>query len=1284
MDLEIAIAWTNLTFTTKNKCFSKETTVLDSLKGAVAFGTLTALMGPSDSGNTTLLKCLSHQIKYGISSETLIYANNNSDIRSCFIHQRQRESLSMCLTVKQNLIYASKLKNSCFSYQINHQKCAEDLMSELSMSHIADIRVVNCSDNQQQCLSIAIELTQYDKPNFMCIDKPTTGLDIKAAENVIQCLSNISKAYKIAVIVSIDVPNTDTLMLIDQLYVLAKTGLCVYFGSPRDLSVHLTECEIEYNPNERPIEALVRSSANNSDDQYIQNLSDKTNDDMEWLDNKCQTDTKFFDKGVFIQSSKRFNLFDIWYLLMRMITTDYICKWKSLLAEMIISLTFPIILGLLFNRDITATDGCLNDSYFNRSCTQILDEQLVLDDGVKYHYLVAAVMIVMRLTLSTVVFQRDVQIFFTEHQNRWYSTGVFYLTKNLIDIVPVLFCTVIMSITSFYMTAPIYDTHRLVQYVTAFIFGAIETQSLAYLLVTLFVNLKVLSIIGMSIILFVYSNVFSNAMLRIDDLPLGLQSIGLLSMVYHLYNQILVIIYGLNWCPNNNNSYVMQKFGLTNSMVNSLPIYQLSSCLIFRILALLILYIKANNTFDCMKNLMSTHIKFKAKSSESENRKNSRNLRRVSVIDVNKIFGKVYVNEEKIEFENRLEIIERQFDSKSHREISIAWTDLTFKKIDNCFANEVVILDSINGYLELGTLTALTGPLDSGKTTLLNIINGLHKSYLTNETQIHLNRYQLIRKCFIAKDVSKHMLCGLKAREALIYASMLKNVNKDIDHKTKVNEMMNDLLISDIADTSCGNCSVGQQKRLIVAMELIACDVPNVICIDDPIDGLDIMSAEVVIQCLKYLSRKYSISIVTSIVNSIGFNIFNQFDRLYILSNCGKCLYYGLPTNLKSHLNDCSIIVDEFQTPVEVINKLALNDNNDNLVIKLTNTTSVKLRDDILMRYKNEIKISANGFNNGSKRFNWSNFWTVMRRTVIYNYRYYWKVLLLELIVVAHFAIVLRLYAKPEMTEPNGCVGSFDDEFPYRCNKSDAKLDDESLTARNIAYHWSMISGFVLITLVISTLKCLIEMKTFLTEHRNVWYSTGVYFWTKTVANIIPTLINTLIVTSIANIYNQLSIFLMLTSVMTLASLVIQSMGYLIGVLFSGNKSLAAMIVAACFADQLLLSNFIVLTKNLHYFLEMVSDLSVIKLVSESIVVFLYGFNRCNDNELSFPLYYMDITDQIFFKNIRLLVYQMLFYQLLTLIAIIIKTNAFPEDQSYKQQFLLLYTRFKPKKILIL
>src|SRR5882724_13234187 len=77
-------------------------------------------------------------------------------------------------------------------------------------------------------------------------------------------------------IVSIHQPNNDLFHMFDNIYVLAKGGVCVYTGEPLNLRQHLIECNINCNENRVPIEVLIKLSFEGIYNQSIKQLSDKT------------------------------------------------------------------------------------------------------------------------------------------------------------------------------------------------------------------------------------------------------------------------------------------------------------------------------------------------------------------------------------------------------------------------------------------------------------------------------------------------------------------------------------------------------------------------------------------------------------------------------------------------------------------------------------------------------------------------------------------------------------------------------------------------------------------------------------------------------------------------------------------------------------------------------------------------------------------------------------------------------------------------------------------------
>ncbi|CAG2121419.1 unnamed protein product, partial [Medioppia subpectinata] len=150
------------------------------------------------------------------------------------------------------------------------------------------------------------------------------------------------------------------------------------------------------------------------------------------------------------------------------------------------------------------------------------------------------------------------------------------------------------------------------------------------------------------------------------------------------------------------------------------------------------------------------------------------------------------------------------------------------------------------------------------------------------------------------RDTTKLALSGAGIESHSEYEPL--DIDGHFDHDMNVRRLLSELLLEDCADTTVQQCSGGEQKRLTVGLELVQQIKPNLLCIDEPTSGLDSNSSE--------------------IPNSL---ILAMFDRLYVLSKGGHCVFAGPPAQLRAHLNSCGIDCPSHFAPIELILKIASN-----------------------------------------------------------------------------------------------------------------------------------------------------------------------------------------------------------------------------------------------------------------------------------------------------------------------------------------------------------------------
>ncbi|CAG2179252.1 unnamed protein product [Oppiella nova] len=262
----------------------------------------------------------------------------------------------------------------------------------------------------------------------------------------------------------------------------------------------------------------------------------------------------------------------------------------------------------------------------------------------------------------------------------------------------------------------------------------------------------------------------------------------------------------------------------------------------------------------------------------------------------------------------------------------------------------------------------------------------------------------------------------------------------------------------------------------------------------------------------------------------------------------------------------------------------------------------------------------------------------------------------------------------PDIGVPSACI-NFEDDFNNTCAKSEKSIRDEELVDNNIKYNFFLVVVILFFKLVLTTLTFSADLKTFFNEQRNVWYSTGVYYWSKAIVELIPTVLILMCFSYIGDIYDSKhSMFTTYFIFLTIGALEIQSLGHFIGILFDGQQRLAVFTSIGVFIVTFLFSNFLIPINELHYSLQMLSMLSPLKLVLECIMLAFYGFDRCSDREFSFVLHLFDVTDNDFYINTQLLVIQFVVVRSASLIALLLKVSPFVNSKKARD-IRLMYGR---------
>lgn len=253
---------------------SNRRVILRPQSGRLESTNLIAVVGPSGAGKTSLLKCLAGVKQTGLHGNVFIKSWSKYQKRSetswpskgtSHLEKRlksakvifisQNDHMIEVLTVKESLIFASKLKKYNDTDEEYHEKIVENLILDLGLDTCSNTRVKDLSGGQVKRLSFALELVS--RPDFMILDEPTSGLDSSSAANCVQVLRNLS-SKSIGIIASIHQPSAKVLFTFTHLYIISSNGDCIYNGPTANLLSYFSSlglnCPSFHNPADFAIE----------------------------------------------------------------------------------------------------------------------------------------------------------------------------------------------------------------------------------------------------------------------------------------------------------------------------------------------------------------------------------------------------------------------------------------------------------------------------------------------------------------------------------------------------------------------------------------------------------------------------------------------------------------------------------------------------------------------------------------------------------------------------------------------------------------------------------------------------------------------------------------------------------------------------------------------------------------------------------------------------------------------------------------------------------------------
>ncbi|GAB6026310.1 hypothetical protein CHUAL_012516 [Chamberlinius hualienensis] len=211
------------------------------------------------------------------------------------------------------------------------------------------------------------------------------------------------------------------------------------------------------------------------------------------------------------------------------------------------------------------------------------------------------------------------------------------------------------------------------------------------------------------------------------------------------------------------------------------------------------------------------------------------------------------------------------------------------------------ILRNVNGVVHSNQLLAVMGSSGAGKTTLLNVLTMRRSSpNLLIDGDVRINGKAISREQFAQMSAYVQQqdlfIATLTVREQLIFQALLR-MDRKIPYEQRlkrVEEVISELGLRKCANTIIGDpgsskgISGGEMKRLAFAAEVLT-NPPLMFC-DEPTSGLDSFMAHNVISVLRQMSAKGKIVVCT--IHQPSSEVFSLFDRILLMAE-GRVAFLG-------------------------------------------------------------------------------------------------------------------------------------------------------------------------------------------------------------------------------------------------------------------------------------------------------------------------------------------------------------------------------------------------------
>ncbi|ODN87104.1 ABC transporter [Cryptococcus wingfieldii CBS 7118] len=879
----------------------KKKWILNEVSCECRSGQVLAILGGSGSGKTTLLNSIAHRLT-GLpttNGEVAYFSPSSapgedrgekldrSQVKKRIGFVRQQDYLVECLTVRETLTYAAKLRLPTHLTDDTIHSIVEQTIEELGLKDAGNTVVggplrKGISGGEKRRLSIGCVLVTL--PSVLILDEPTSGLDAFTSYLLLLTLSQLARRGR-TIVLSIHAPRSDAFDLFDRIALLSK-GEIVYSGprssclgwfyslghevergvNPLDFLIDISSVDNRTPENEESSLARVRSLVQawnlRSPTHWADNLAKRSIDGISTIssENVAPIPIASAEKGTLARpeeaKAKDERRPGIW----KQTTVLTVRAHKNVYRNVPQLVGFglqAVLLGVI----IGTTYYRLSETPTGVQSLKNLSFQLI--PGVFY----------LQQVFWIYKFCTDLVIFDREREDSLYDVIPWVISDYLSFLIPSIFEPTIYVVLVYFISKLRTDelAAHLFTTIASTLLVQMTTQGLALISAATLRSFPAASMLGNSINLF---QIMSSGFI-LTHVPPYVAWIRWISPYFYSFRIVATTQFKdrIFDCPSDSDANLNQCVG--NNVLNGLK------------------FNYETNIRAWFGGLIGLAIVQYA----------------LACVVLWAIPGGGAKHASEIESQNRgkgTDVVESHM-TRDKIDVTVKNLTLSWNRRGRGAVNDLqkVILDDVSMHFPAGEISAILGPSGAGKSTLLQLIAGRHLSagplsrftstgslLFANEPITHTTQSNV---AFVEQGDDWH-LPSLTVRETLTYAAILRLPEK-MPKKQKIaraETVLRMLGLKDCADLPVGGAllkgiSGGEKRRMSLSVQMI--NDPAVLVVDEPTSGLDASIALGVMQVLRDIASSGRTVIAT--IHQPRSDIWKLTDNVTLLAKGGIVAFSG-------------------------------------------------------------------------------------------------------------------------------------------------------------------------------------------------------------------------------------------------------------------------------------------------------------------------------------------------------------------------------------------------------